>query len=402
MYKYSGNGQQLLVDNYLASALLESFKISGLPPMGLQQSISYLENVKNPGISKIKNRLEEQVKNLPFSFPLIDSLLKIGQINFFVNTTVYSNILQQRIAACMGKEPVVIDFSLSSIIPDCNEVVRKLTTPHIFNVLGSFDSPDPALHEEEILEFTTSFTERMRAFAPKILDALTNKTLLFLGCTHPEWLVRFFLRVLSNKRMQAWESGPGKIIVVNDVSEDRQKQIGFFQNYKAITYAGNTDEFVNEMVGNFLEEKPEAVPKKQIFISYNQGDVPAVEKLKTALESLPFVSCWYDKERLNSGDLYKNNIIDNIEKADIFLPVISANSLNEDKYVTYEWAQADTLGIAKKLSGKKFLLMPVRIDGADLNHALVKKYYGNYTIETLPDGEATTKFLNNVKEELGK
>jgi hypothetical protein len=400
MYKFKLDGEFVIIDDYLSSKLQQENNMPSSTRLSLIETISYLEKEKNVSINKIIRRLKEMVEEIAFEFPLLNAILKVSKFNFFTNTTVYNSLLEKNLKAARGQEAVSIDFSIRSKFADCDDI-DKLTTPHVFNVFGSFKSADPALHEEEMLEFTASFKERMNDNAINILDALKNKTLLFLGCSHPDWLIRFFLRVLSNERVNDWLNRRSKIIVVNDLSVDRQKQIEFFKNYKAITYSGNTNEFVEELTSNWSQQNPEAVKPKMVFLSYTQKDVSAVENLKAALGNLHNVTCWYDKEKLFSGDNFEFTIISNIRNADLFIPIISNNSLTEDKYVLDEWAKADAVNKFRELDGKKErYLMPIVIDNADLNNNIVRKYYPQLSIEPVPEGKANEAFISRLKNVL--
>jgi hypothetical protein len=400
MYKFDLNGEYVIIDNYLASKLQQEQNIKPATSMSLVETISYLEKENNIPVNKIIRRLKEMVEEVKFEFPLLKSLLKIKQLNFFTNTTVYNLLFEKNVKAVRGQDVVSIDFSIRSKFPDVEDM-EHLTVPHVFNVFGSFKSADPALHEEEMLEFTASFKERMNDNAINILDALKNKTLLFLGCSHPDWLIRFFLRVLSNERVNDWLKRPSKIIVVNDLSADRQKQIDFFRNYNAITYEGNTNEFVQELSTNWNKQNPEAVKPKMVFLSYTQKDVQAVENLKVALMNINNVTCWYDKEKLFSGDNFEFTIISNIRNADLFIPLISQNSLTEDKYVLDEWAKADAVSKFREMDGKsERYLMPIVIDNADLNNNIVRKYYPQLSIEPVPEGKADEAFISRLKNVL--
>ena len=104
-----------------------------------------------------------------------------------------------------------------------------------------------------------------------------------------------------------------------------------------------------------------------------------MERLKQSISAISDVTCWYDKEKLFSGDNFEFTIIDNIRKADLFIPLISQNSLTQqDKYVLEEWSKADAVNKFRELDGKKErYLMPIVIDDADLNNKIAKNITRN-------------------------
>jgi len=401
MYKFKVDDKLMALDDYLSDKLLLENNITSESNLTLAEAINYVGQENKLPIRSINKRLKELVDEIDFDFPLLSDFLEINPLNFYLNTTVYNNILENKIGQ-LRKEPLTSsNFSIRSKFPDC-ENIEHLKEPFVFNVFGSFKSADPALSEEEMLEFTASFRERMNDNALNILDALKNKSLLFLGCSHPDWLIRFFLRMLSNERMNDWLNRRSQIIIVNDQSNDREKQYSFLNNYNAVTYEGNTHEFVQELMSKWRKKNPVMQKPKMIFLSYTQKDVTAAEKLKHALGTIHNVTCWYDKDKLFSGDNFELTIIDNIRKADLFIPLLSENSLTQqDKYVLEEWSKADAVNKFRELDGRKDrYLMPIVIDNADLNNSIVKRYYPQLSIEKVPEGNPNPDFIDRLKNNL--
>jgi hypothetical protein len=197
--------------------------------------------------------------------------------------------------------------------------------------------------------------------------------------------------------MNDWPRRRSTIIVVNDVTDYREKQYAFLNNYNALTYEGDTSEFVEEL-SNRWEKYPDKGKPKMVFLSYTQKDVSAVENLKKALTGINNLSYWYDKEKLFSGDNYEYDITENIKNADIFIPLISENNLGQpDKYVLKEWERAHAFNIVKGADKSDKYLMPIVIDNTDLNNSTVKYYYSEMSIEPVPEGNASEAFINRLK-----
>ena len=396
IYKCNLNGQIINLDEYLAGKLFEENGITNTANCSLAEAVDILEKENHLHVRDLIRTLKEIVENLTIDFPLLNKFLEIDQLQFYFNTTVYNNILENTIKKTRNQSTTSINFSIRSKFNDCDSI-EDLKEPLVFNVFGSFKSADPALSEEEMLEFTASFKERMVDNAKSILDALKNKSLLFLGCTHPDWLIRFFLRVLSNERMHDWVDRLSQIIVVNDLSDHRQKQYNFLKNYNTLTYDGNTNDFVEELSKRWKERHPSAIKCKSVFLSYTQKDVEAVEKLKQGLSDIKSINCWYDKEKLFSGDNFETKITESIKDADLFIPLISENSLlQQDKYVYDEWFQAYTFS---KVRRDRYM-MPIVIDDVDLNNSIIKKFYPQMSIEKVPGGSPNPDFINRLKENL--
>ncbi|MEO8399709.1 MAG: toll/interleukin-1 receptor domain-containing protein [Ignavibacteriaceae bacterium] len=399
MYKFQQDDKLIPIDEHLSKQLLELNKVTDQPSLTLPEAVNYLENEMRIKPLDIKNKLKIIVKNIDKDFPGLTEFLSISDLNYYINIAVYNNVLEDNLTKIKKKTANSINFSINQPFTD-SEDLEKLNEPFVFNVFGSLlNTVDPALSEEDMLEYTGSFKEKMN-IAPNLINALKNKNLLFLGCAFPDWMVRFILRLLSNEPLHDWGSNR-KIFVVNDQTDLRQRQYNFLKNYEVVTYEGNTIDFVKELTTRW-KQKPQEGKSKMIFLSYSRKDKDAVEALKKSLESIDNVSCWYDKQDLEGGDIYNTDIILNIRKADLFIPLISANSLaNKEGYVYKEWSSAEFQNIYRKNDGanEKFLI-PVVIDNSDLSDPNIPSYFSELSIEPVPNGNPDPKFINNIKETL--
>ncbi|HEY8658741.1 MAG TPA: toll/interleukin-1 receptor domain-containing protein, partial [Hanamia sp.] len=315
-------------------------------------------------------------------------------------TAVYNNVLENNLSAIRKQTATSINFSINEPFSDADDL-DKLKAPFVFNVFGSLlNTVDPALSEEDMLEYTGHFKERIKNSA-NIINALKNKNLLFLGCAFPDWMVRFILRLLSNEPMHDWGS-KRTIIVVNDMSEERKKQYEFLKNYDVVTYEGDTKDFVEELTSRWKQKNPSSVKNKMVFLSYTVKDKEAVENLKKAIEGINNVTCWYDNREIVPGDDFKTEIAKNIKSADLFIPLISANSLlHKDGYVQLEWFTADNVNTFRKIDGNtgKYL-MPVVIDDTNPYDNNVPKYFSELSIGKVPAGNPGQEFINQIRDTL--
>ena len=400
LYKYEDAGQLVSLDNYLCTQLLQSFKVIDLPATSLADAMDYLVNQKLTKPMDIIRRLKAIVKDIGFEFPLLNALLSIHDLDYFVNTTVYNNVLEKKIFESRKEAATSINFSINQSFTDCPSL-EKITEPFVFNVFGSLLSTvDPALSEDDMLEYVSLFRERMSE-ATNIVNALKNKNLLFIGCAFPDWMNRFVLRLLSNEPMHDWGT-KRTIILVNDQSDFRQKQIEALRNYDVVTYEGGINEFVQEFSRQWKQKTPAANKKKTIFLSYTTLDRDAVETLKKNIEETGDISCWYDKREIMAGDDFKREIAKGIKSADLFIPLISSNSLlHKDGYVQQEWFTADNVNTFRKIEGNmdKYLV-PIVIDETNPYDPNVPKYFSELSIGKVPKGNASPEFIQQLKETL--
>ena len=191
------------------------------------------------------------------------------------------------------------------------------------------------------------------------------------------------------------------VIVINDPSDLRQHQNDFLKNYDVITYEGSTADFVHELNMQWNKRNPGDGKTKSIFLSYTRADMQAVENLKKSIEQIGNISCWYDNRELEPGDDWREKIVVNIRKADLFMPLISQNSLeHEDGYVQKEWMQGTNEWIfrnADKKAGK--YLVPVVIDDSKLYSDKITKHFDSkINIAKVPEGNPDQQFINDIKK----
>lgn len=400
MYKFRENNILIPIEEYLSKQILGSYGVTDQPALVLTQAVNYLMNEKRVKTMDIIRKLKSLVREINFEFPLLTEFLSIRDLNYFINTAVYNNVLENNLAAVRTQDATSINFSINEPFSDSNDLER-LQEPFVFNVFGSLlNTVDPALSEDDMLEYTGYFKEKMKN-ATNIINALKNKNLLFLGCSFPDWMVRFILRLLSNEPMHDWGT-KRTIVVVNDPTDLRKMQFDFLKNYDVTTYDGNTNDFVSELSRQWKQKNPLAVKNKMVFLSYTVKDKDAVENLKKAIEGINNVTCWYDNREIVAGDDFKTEIAKNIKSADLFIPLISANSLmHKDGYVQLEWFTADNVNTFRKIDGKtdKYL-MPVVIDDTNPYDTSVPKYFSELSIGKVPLGNPGQEFLSQIKETL--
>lgn len=400
MYKFKEINRLKPIEEYLSARLLEMNNVTDQQGLSLYQAVDYLETQKKVKPMDITRKLKSIVKEIDVDFPLLTAFLSIKKLNYYFNTAVYNNLLEQNIIKLRSQDVTSINFSINEPFSDCEDLER-LVNPFVFNVFGSLlNTVDPALTEEDMLEYTGFFKEKMKD-ATNIINALKNKNLLFIGCAYPDWMLRFILRLLSNEPLHEWGS-KRTIIVVNDKSSMRDIQSDFLKNYDVVTYEGNTDEFVMEFSNQWKKKNPATAKSKMVFLSYTVKDREAVENLKKAIESISNVNCFYDNREIIAGDDFKTVIAKNIKSADLFIPLISANSLmHKDGYVQLEWFTADNVNTFRKIDGKmEKYLMPVVIDDTNPYDSSVPRYFSELSIGKVPQGNPGQEFIMQVKQTL--
>ena len=394
MYKFKLEDKLVQIDNYLSDQLLAKYTITDQPGLSFYKAVGYLKNEKQKESMDIDLALRSIIKKMNFEYPLLSDFLLIRKFNYYINTTLYDNVLVDTITKVRKQKTTSTQFLIKGKNEDCD--LENLENPFLFNVFGSLlNTIDPPTSEEKMLEYTVSFMEKIKDIH-YVDNVLQNKNLLFIGCTYPDWQVRFILRLLSTQSFDNWGKDR-KIIMVNDKSEMRDTQFNFLKNYRVITYQQNTDDFIRELSGRWIKKYPF---QKIVFLSYTSNDRTAVENLKRCIEGIENVSCFYDEDRIDAGDSFDKEIADNVDKADLFIALISNNSLTHKGYIQKEWNWAEQESIHRKQDGNDKYLMPIIIDDTKSTDPAIPKCFSSLSIGQVTQGNADEKFLMLVKARL--
>ena len=253
-----------------------------------------------------------------------------------------------------------------------------------------------------MLEFFYSF-QRAEQRVPKLLAALRDRQLLFLGSTWSDWFVRFFLRNVRHDRFSRKEQMD---YVVGAGVAAEKTLVTFLQEFAKTTRLAARDPvaFVSALRDRWLERYPagpaEPVPLpakiglRSLFISYAREDEKEVEQLRADLEAAG-LDVWFDRKRLKSGDDWKHKITENVRSCLFFLPVVSrqTEAALSDRFFREEWTQASER-VRRDAESYKFIL-PIKLDEGP--HKEVPKNFDLKNWTFLPGGKATQDFLAQIK-----
>lgn len=290
----------------------------------------------------------------------------------------------------------------------------RLANPVVYSLLGKLSvAPDYVISDEDTLEFMCALQSEARR--PHLLfDELHNNNLLIMGCGFPDWLARFFIRISKSRQLSA-QRGESEILVDRVAASDPNLVL-FLENFSYATKIAPLDaaDFLAELERRWFERHPRMAPASPavaagsaanaadpaaalpdmppgaIFISYAKEDLPAVQALQRSLESLG-IDVWFDKDRLEAGDLYDLKIKRNIRGCSFFIPVISRNTERRlEGYFRREWRLADerTMGIADSMP----FILPVVVDETPEYTESVPESFRRAQWTRLGDGRASAEF----------
>jgi hypothetical protein len=349
--------------------------------------------------------------------PALRQLAQITDFNLFVTTT-FDPLLENAINAerFAGSASTEVIAYAPNRVADLPVEREQLHRPVVYHLLGRLSaSPTYVISDEDTLEFICALQSEHLA-PEKLFHELEHNHLLLLGGNFSNWLARFFLRMAKRRRL----SDPrdvGEVLADDSTSRDT-RLVSFLQQVSARTRVfDGAEKFVEELHRRWMQRRglapvpaaasavqrfmPPAreMPERAVFISYAREDLPAVQRLKAALDAAG-VTTWFDMERLESGDDYDRKIRQNIARCAFFVPVISATTQRRhEAYFRREWSYATDR--ARNIAEGAVFILPVCIDATTEAEALVPEKFKALHFTRAPGGEPSPDFGLRLKELTG-
>lgn len=129
--------------------------------------------------------------------------------------------------------------------------------------------------------------------------------------------------------------------------------------------------------------------KFDIFISYSRADLDRVKEIVAEIEDSTGAACWMDLDGIESGEQFENVIISAINGSDIFLFMLSDNSMRS------EWT-LDEIDFAKS---KKKRIVIVSIETVSMSDIFYFRYhkYDQIKWDDIPQRKKLLRDVRNWK-----
>jgi hypothetical protein len=361
-------------------------------------------------------RLRTIMREASFAPPLpLRQLAEITDFNLYVSMT-FDPLLEQAVNAVRfgGAAQTEVIAYAPNRVADLPVERDDLPRPVVYHLLGRLSaSPTYVISDEDMLEFVCALQSE-HLTPEKLFHALEHSHLLVIGSDFSNWLARLFLRMIKRRRL----SDPRDVgeILADSHSLRDVRLVSFLQQVSVRTRLfGGAEAFVAELHRRWTARRGGApaapgagaapvrflppareMPENAVFVSYAREDLPAVQRLKAALEAAG-LTVWFDMDRLEGGDDYDRKIRGNIARCSFFLPVISATTQRRHEgYFRREWNYAvdRTYGMA---DGAVFIL-PVCIDATPEAGAIVPERFKAFHFSRAPGGEPPVEFARRLQE----
>lgn len=340
---------------WLAFQLYNDYKIeSEIDPFCLNDIvIELLSNEQYPmGINELNVTIANKIQNLSndqINLQAYEKLARIQGIDAYITVNIdgfLERAFKQQSLGCNKS----INFAIPSNAIDPSKVTdAKL--PTIFNLFGTIAESNFAISDEEYIEYLYQLREENKPFVEQFLNAIKGKSLLMIGCSFPNWLMRFFIRIVTGERLRDNKIGR---TVASDTLLDQRELYSFLQQNKVkvipIDPQGeqgnmfkNSLDFINTLCDKWQETtnnvRNEIKYKEKLFISYSRKDKGFIEEVKNEFVRQG-VNVFFDETDIKGGKITPI-IKQNISNCDYFLAFISGHSLDKEKYAyDKEWRRA--------------------------------------------------------------
>lgn len=343
----------------------------------------------------------------------LTKLAEIRPLRLFVSTT-FDSLMERAINEVRfgGQSKTQVYSYAPNTVEDLSGPIGKLDRPVTFHLFGKLSAiPAYAVTQEDTLEFLHSLQSETRK--PNVLfDELNRTSLLILGCSYKDWLARFFLRMTKRKRLI--EARGNTDYVADEKISNDDNLVLFLRHFSARTKIyeeGGALDFIDELYQRWIERFPqeehdseakittsldkEIMQPGAVFLSYASEDMAAAIKIKDNLES-EGIDIFFDKDDIRAGDDWEVKIRQNISKCSLFIPIISKNTLTEERrFFRIEWNQA--IEEALKVAPSQHFIVPVVTDNTQPTEEALPAKFRSVQWEHLPDGQTNFEFINRIK-----
>jgi len=361
-------------------------------------------------------RLRSIMRDVDFEPPpVLRQLTQITDFDLFVTTT-FDPLLERAVnLERYGGQPMaeVIAYAPNRVA-DLPAERGQLKRTVVYHMLGRLSaSPTYVISDEDMLEFICALQSE-HLTPEKLFHELEHNHLLLIGSDFSNWLARLFLRMAKRKRL----SDPRDVgeVLADDHTLKDERLVAFLQQVSVRTRVyGGAEAFVAELHrrwtarhgGASSDSMPGAAPQRflppdrempdnAIFISYAREDLPAVQRLKAAMDAAGLVT-WFDLDRLEGGDDYDRKIHANIARCSFFLPIVSATTQRRHEgYFRREWSYA--VDRSRNIADGAVFILPVCIDDTPEDRALIPEKFRTLHMTRAPGGEAAPEFIRRLQE----
>jgi hypothetical protein len=386
-----------------------------------------LAEVQDAALGEVLPRVLDTARPAP-----LRRLAEISDFSLYLTTTPDA-LLERVLAAVRGlTEEEVRTFYLrreraTARLNDPLDLPRGWEPPHpatsrpptlfyLFGRLGTEAHFD--VTEEQQLEMLWRL--QSEDYQPEqLMRELQHGHILLLGTRLPDWIGRYFIRLIRGQRLV--ETGGGTEALADSLVVEPGEPAPFvaflhtFSQSTRLYRKGDPAHFIEELHRRWLGQRKTAqkIPPQQhpipsivspprdlagdgCFISYRWADAAPAAALYKALTAAG-LPAWLDLAEMRGGDRIDDKVRHNVEAAAFFLPLLSANTCKQGGYFRKEWAWALARNADFTGMSDRGYLRPIIVDlTPQAEFGDLPKDFTDVHINVFPDGVPTPEFLAQV------
>lgn len=358
-----GDPPELLYER-LARDVAAELNLGGAPPVSLHDvACRFLEESRQKSFSTVNGTIRELLET-PGRYPVPEPLRKLAAIaplGLFLTTTFDSSLEKAiddaRYNGLTTTRSVAYSLEYGGDLPADLKGGNRPDPPVVFHLFGL---PAPftkfAVTDEDVLEYIHSL--QSGGHRPETLfEYVADKHLLIIGSSFSDWLARFFIR--STKRERLWNARGREDFLV-DPGRD-PSLASFVQNFGGgmKVFRLQPVEFVDELHRRWTASQParpaveapragppggdvelQKMSTGSIFLSYASEDRAIADTIAGQLDKAR-LDVWLDHRKLQGGEKFERIIKQNINKATLFIALISKQALTRGySFFRTEWEDA--------------------------------------------------------------
>jgi TIR domain-containing protein/SIR2-like protein len=419
-------GEQIRINlyDYLAFTLFNSYDLEDPPsPFTLNNVVVEMVKEELAGHDDIKDEIIKIIRTLKTEQLVLEPYRKLINIKGFdtILSVNFDNFLECafEVEKLENKKSVnsSVDFAIQNTSDDTSNAYDP-ALQSVFNIMGSISGESFAITDEMSLEYLHKLREGKDKKTKDLFKIIKGKSILLIGCSFPDWFMRFFIRIISNDRLR----GEKLKYVACDLTSQDSELINFLESNKTKVIQieqdsnikddddkvySNSPEFIDALYHELGQSKAvstnKPLYKEKIFLSYSWGDKPIVTKMKNEFEKCG-VELFFDEDDLRNGERFEDTILNYIENCDYILFLISENSVSRKESYVYskEWPEALMMErLMKKGSlgnwpeGKESYIRPYIIDNTDPQDPRIPPHFrdNKINITTVPFEDGYEKMV---------
>ena len=254
-----------------------------------------------------------------------------------------------------------------------------------------------AITEEDLMDFCMSWLNNS-THPVHLIEALKDKTLLFIGCDYPDWLFRLIIKMLK-----PYSKDLSDICVVTERTTPRSF-VQYLKRNNCLSIEGISAfvETFNNRINNMAWDMSIPQTDSDVYISYSRRNLPFVEKLAKCLTDKG-LKVWYDLAKL-SGSHHLEMIHKAISTTKVFVPILSSEvTRTTTSFHTYRYEWKVSINLRKEKSCPE--IFPIwysktkqgKMAGSGIPQLFIDNAEGTYTEEFDSIGHLCDVIINKMK-----